>query len=449
MIKTKTQLIVRLCPDSDLSAGQFALEWLWATRDGSPADGPDDTLRNGDLEQLSQWRQELSVDEQDLPIILIVSGFIASSHQVHLQDNQRKHWQQALPYLLEEQLASDIDSQHLVFAQAADDTVYAACIRHSTMDSLLKAFTAADLDPVKVVSETQFLKGKEGELAVWLEGNYAFVASHSGFAQWLDRDALDIVVPGLLEDEVDDSGLQDEDETEQAHPVMSGVTVYTDEANNAVAQSLEVLAGQDVPVSCEVRSDASLLFSLLPEMAHSLQKRQLMDFRSGAFKCARRASRRWRQWRPVAIVAGLWVAVELLFNVGSALYFQHQAEILRDENFATYKELRPDDRRVVDVRHNLTRFLRDSSQQQSSADFLNMLKVLSNISDGGIGKSITPKTMDFNDANGRLSLDVQADSFDHINRYVDALKAAGLNARMETGNQDAKGVSARLTVRRA
>ncbi|MTI14335.1 type II secretion system protein GspL [Sansalvadorimonas verongulae] len=449
MIKTKTQLIVRLCPDSDVSVGQLSLEWLWVTQDGSAADDPESTLQVGNLEQLSQWWQTLSDDEQDLPVVLVVSGFMANSHLIHLQENQRRHWQQALPYLLEERLASDIESQHLVSAQIGDDTVYAACIGHSAMTSILQKFAAVDLDPVKVLSETQFLKGKDGELTVWLEGEHAFVASHNSFGQWLDRDALDIVVPGLLEDEAEENGLQEDDAVEHRQPVMAGMTVYTDELNGSAVQRLETLAGQDVPVSCEVRAEASLLPFLLSEMARSLQKRQLLDFRTGAFKCTRKSSRRWRQWRPVAVAAGLWLTIELLFNAGSGFYFQYQAQALRNENFSTYKELRPDDRRVVDVRHNLTRFLRDSSQQQSSADFLNMLKVISNVSDDEIGKGIIPKAMDFNEVNGRLSLDVHADSFELLNRYVDALKSAGLNARMDTGNQDVKGVSARLTVRRA
>ena len=444
MIKTKTQLIVRLRPDSDLSAGRLELEWLWGTREGSEGD-----LYTGSLSELSQWWQELPLEEQDLPIVLLVSGFLSSSHLIHLNENQRKHWQQALPYLLEEQLASDVDSQHLVPVLAADDTVYTSCISNDVMADILQMFKGVELDPVKVVAETQLLQGKGGELTIWLEGNHAFVAAQDGFAQWLDSDALEVVVPGLLEEEVTDNLIQEDEEEEPSHPVITGVTVYGDDSCAETVARLETLAGQDVPVQCESRSEHSLLPSLASQLTVFTQKRRLMDFRTGAFKCTRRASRRWRQWRPVAIAAGLWLTVEVLFNAGSAFYFQYQAEALRDENFATYKELRPDDRRVVDVRHNLTRFLRDSTQQQSSPDFLNMLKAISSISESEIGKNIVPKNMDFNDANGRLSLDVQADSFDILNRYVQELKAAGLNARMENGNQDAKGVSARVIVRKA
>ncbi|WP_281647528.1 type II secretion system protein GspL [Parendozoicomonas sp. Alg238-R29] len=441
----KTQLIVRLRPGSDLNENQFELEWVWGMRDGT-CEG---SLHNGSLEQLAAWRQGLPLDEQDLPVILIVSGSFSSSHVVFLNENQRKHWQQALPYLLEEQLASDLESQHLVFSQIGDDHVHASCIGRDQMSTIVKAFVAADVDPLKVIAETQLLKGKNGLLSVWLEGEHAFVASQNGFAQWLDQDALPIMIPGLLEEEAVDGLVQSDDEDSDHTHIVTGITIYTISPDLPVVGSLVQLAGSDVPVDIQQREHESLLILMMPEFSHLNQKRKLLDFRTGSFKCNRRASRRWRQWRPVAIVAGVWLSVELLFNIGSGFYFQQQAEELRDENFSTYKELRPDDRRVVDVRHNLTKFLRDSSRQKSSADFLNLLQVLSSVSGDDVGKSITPKNMDFNDANGRLSLDVQAESFDLLNRYVDALKAAGLNARMETGNQDAKGVSARLIVRRA
>ena len=442
----RIQLIVRLRPESDLVSGSYALEWCWLNKDRLI----DGDIYQGSLSELVTWRESLELDEQDLPVHLLVSGHMSSCHRMSLNENQRKHWQQALPYLLEEQLASDLESLHLVsFAETGQEFVNAGCIARKQMETLLDQFISAGIDPQKVMPENQFLTRATDIVSVWLERDAAYIAAPGHFGQLLDRDALSVVLPGLLADDEPADTLQDDDAEAGATFIITGVKVYHGAGDAEAVAMISNIAGGDVPVEDVERSQPSLLPDMLSELAGRGGKSSFLDFRTGDYKCTRRASRRWRQWRPLAIAAGLWLGLELLFNVGTGFYFQNRAEALRDENFATYRELRPDDRRVADVRYSLTRFLRDANNQGSEAVFLGMLKTLSQVSSGETGKNITPRNMDFNDANGRLSMDVQAGSFDALNRYLDKLKEAGLNAKMETGNQDAQGVSARLTVRSA
>ncbi|MCL6271148.1 type II secretion system protein GspL [Sansalvadorimonas sp. 2012CJ34-2] len=447
----KTQLVVRIAPDASLSSTDFMLEWVYASREATCV-GP---ILTGTLSELSAWRATQTLNEQDLPIFLIVPGCLAASFRMHLNDNQRKHWQQALPFLLEEKLAFDLESQFLVSAlDSSGDSTRSSCISHKAIKQLIELFVSAGADPQKVIAETQFFKGEQGVLSIWLEGDHALLAKGNGYGQLLDIEALPVIIPGLLEDEPTPAmeGVEDpeeEDSLSQDNDLVTSVRIYTGPGDEQTFQEIIQIAEKNVPVERVARDNQSLFFDVIPAISEKIKKRTLLDFRTGAYKCARRASRRLRQWKPVAIAASLWLGVELVFNVSSGFYFEHRADVLRAENLATYQQLRPGDKTVVDVRDRLTKFLRSASSQKSEAVFLDILQTISKVTDGETGKTITPRNMDFNEANGRLSLDVQATNFDILNRYLDELRAAGLNARMETGNQDTQGISARLTVRKA
>ena len=154
----KTQFIVRIRPGSHLSANGLQLEWVFLNRDGQI----EGDLLSGDLGQLSGWWQQQPAETSEVPVVVIVPGNIAVSHELTLDDTQRKHWQQVTPFLLEEQLASDLETQYLTSALASDGhSVNVANIAHDSMKTLLEILLNASVDPQKVFVETQLFPGAE------------------------------------------------------------------------------------------------------------------------------------------------------------------------------------------------------------------------------------------------------------------------------------------------
>ncbi len=448
----KAQLVVRIEPDASLASKDFRLEWAYAGKD----EANEAEIYSGSLQELAEWQAEQSLDDQDLPIVVLVPGSLASTHRQELTENQRKHWQQALPFLLEEKLASELESQFLVSAlDASGETARCSCINHWDMAQIIEQFVPAGVNPQKVVAETQLFKGENGVLSIWLEGSYALLARGEHYAQLLDTTSLDVIIPSLLDDEThhQEDDIETVDENGEHQPpsaeLIAAVRIYAGAGDKERYSELAEHAGKSVPVVLVERQSDSLFPDEIQRLTEAMAQRALLDFRTGNYKCTRRTSRRLRQWKPVALTASVWLGLELLFNISSGFYFSYRADQLHSENLELYHELRPGDRTVVDVRDRLTKFLRSANTRQNDAVFLGVLQTLSRISDGEVGKSIKPLNMDFNETSGRLSLDVRAVSFDLLNRYLEELRTAGLNARMETGNQDAQGVSAKLTVRNA
>ncbi len=59
-----------------------------------------------------------------------------------------------------------------------------------------------------------------------------------------------------------------------------------------------------------------------------------------------------------------------------------------------------------------------------------------------------PQAMDFNDSSGHLVFEFQAANLEVVNKFMDELRAGGLQTRLDSANQDKGGVIARMTVAR-
>ena len=456
----KVQVIVRIqtgvwpeafiaTGDSDgeyaTETGAVALQWL-RTDDL-------DSVHRGSVQQFRVWYQSLGFTEE-APVILLVPGTFGSFHHIFLQGAQKKHWQQALPFLVEEKLAADLESQHLVAMPGADNSAaIVGCIDHGLMRSLLDFFHQHDIELQKMLPEAQLIPEIRQILQVWLDGPEAWVSYPGQAAQKVDLAALEVLLPALITDPLTEAGSSDEDTPEADSPLEAEPDIIVEVHIYAPVESeseASVLAGKltGLPVEVLGLEENGLFAQSVSALLSQTDTRKQINYRTGLYKSARRSSRLWKLWKPVAVAASVCLVADMALHVGSGVYFQSGAEQLKGDNLALYQEIVPGDKTVVDVRDRLLKVLKKSQQPVQAAAFLEALQILSRVTADNKGK-VVPKSLDFNDTNGKVSLDVTAGNFEDLNRYLEALRAAGLKASMETGNKDKQGIVARLTMRKA
>ena len=446
----KIELIVRVKPDSATTCDPLSLEWIMCDGNTTEVAEPFE----GDLTRLSQWYEENTTADAEHLITLLVPGSMASCHVPKLQEAQRKHWQQVVPYLLEERLAFDLESQHIVstLSASADDSVVSSCISHEILSSLLEQFRSKGLSPHRVIPETQLFQGEEGTLSIWLENGYALVATDQDCAQLVDSEGLPVLLPtsGEAASFPDCEYSNGEPEQGLADKISAKpkVRIWSGPASSVLCEQLHTALPSSVAVE-QIQRDSDSLFPLSLSMLFNRDSRtKILDFRVGHYKCAR-TNRQLSKWKPVAVLACIWLALEVGIRVASGFYFHHQADQLSASNQATYKELRPGGRRVVDIKSDLMKVLRDATIRSHDPVFLEVLKIVSRTSTGDSERGLVPKNIDYNETGQRISLDVQASSFEILNQHLETLRTAGLQVVMEAGNQESDRVSARLTVRKS
>ncbi|MCF7200855.1 type II secretion system protein GspL [Pseudomonas oligotrophica] len=147
-------------------------------------------------------------------------------------------------------------------------------------------------------------------------------------------------------------------------------------------------------------------------------------------------------WKPLLATLGLILVVQLGFNLAQGWYFDRQAEAYGEASLALYRELFPQDTRIVDLRAQFTDHLSRGAGGQ--AGFLRLLEHVANAL--AEGTPVTVSQVDYNEDRGDLALQVQAGDFAALEQLRQQLAQAGQAVQLGSASRDGAGVSARVVI---
>lgn len=446
------ELVIRIMPSVHGEGVTSLVQWLMRGQ----ASDQEMTVRQGCLSDLCVWAEQVQKETPEQwpeQITVLLPGTLAGLHRLVVTSAQKKHLQRALPYLIEENLIGNVEEQHIVgLPEPGRDTVLVGYLPVAVMQELMDTLTESGLEPASIVPENSLWHVDNQTIMLLFEQEMVTIASYEKSAQTMDCEALPLLFrqylhPELVGQDVAVS-VDDDNDRLQTENTITAIKVLS-EHNESKAHLARVaaLAGDGVKTEHQDISGGSVLSALASLLSEQRQAMTLMEFRSGPFECPKKADERWRQWYPAAWVAGIWLALELVFYLGQGAWFRFQAAHYYASNHELYKSINPDDRSVVDVRNRFNSLLKRAGTVRTGDGFLPILHTLSSVNARASAKGVNPKSLDFNASGDEVTLNVAAVSFEAINRYLEALRAAGLKATMKTANQEGNTVIARLSMR--
>lgn len=149
-----------------------------------------------------------------------------------------------------------------------------------------------------------------------------------------------------------------------------------------------------------------------------------------------------RPWRPLFAVLGLVLLVQLGFNLAQAWYLQEQGDRYAEASVALYRELFPEDRRIVNLRAQFAEHIGQGSA--ASARFMRRLDEVAGVLAEGLPVSIGQ--LDYNEARGDLALQVRAGDFAALEQLRRRLGEVSQGVQMGSASRDGDGVAARVVI---
>ncbi|GAD61614.1 type II secretion system protein GspL, partial [Aquipseudomonas alcaligenes] len=158
----------------------------------------------------------------------------------------------------------------------------------------------------------------------------------------------------------------------------------------------------------------------------------------------REPSGHWARWRPLAALLGLWLVLQWGFNLAQGWYLQCEGERYAEASEALYRELFPEDSKLINLRAQFDQHLAEAQgggQQQ-------LLQLLDQAAAaiGEEGARVQVQQLDFNAERGDLALNLQASDFSALESLRTRLQEAGLAVDMGSASREDNGVSARLVI---
>lgn len=152
----------------------------------------------------------------------------------------------------------------------------------------------------------------------------------------------------------------------------------------------------------------------------------------------------WKRWQAVAGLVGLWLVLQWGFNLAQAWQLQHKSDVIASANAALYRELFPQDSKLINLRSQLDQHLAEGASSGQSR-LLSLLGQASSAvqADGGL---VRVQQLDFSEIRGDLALQLQAPDFDALERLRQRLVDSGLPVQLGSASRENNGVSARLVL---
>jgi len=296
-------------------------------------------------------------------VVVLVPGADVILTRVAVPTRNRARMAAAVPYLLEEQLAADVDETH--FALGERDTegqVAVAVVSQARMDAWLARLAEAGLYANKLIPETLLLPYQAGEWSLLIEPEAVTLRTGvQGGMAFDTANAVFMMQHALAEREVKPTAFW--------VWLAGGTTTAMIPDEPGVELISDVL---DVPP-----------LAFLVRRAHDPA---IIDLLQGQYSRRERLGKVWRPWRPAAVLLAVWAVLQ--FGITFYHYRELRAEegSLRNEVARIYLQTFPDAKRVVDARVQMEQHL--AALRGGDGDVGGFVKLLAAVAAGLDGVDI-------------------------------------------------------------
>jgi general secretion pathway protein L len=389
---------------------QLAGQLVWyppGSDDGfEPLDSPEA------FERLNGWAKQPRAS-----FCFAVPGTDVSLITAEFSAAEKKHIGKALPFILEEQLVSDVEDQHFSSVLLSKTSFCAAvCAKQKMLEWQVLLAAAPGVNTW--VSEPQLLPWEPGEWVLVLEPNYAIVRTSGAEGFSIERDLLPSLLKAVL---ATDGGVPDA-------VIVYGVDQVRDKAllPESVRDLMQWRQGDFQTAVMLSREDNVTVNLLQGEYAHRLP-----------------LGRWWSQWRVVAAVLVAAFTLQLVAGYANYVDLEQENLALRQAIETSYRRAFPRGA-LVDPEKQVRRQLDALRGTAQASGFTHMLNRVGKIVAAKPGAAIA--SINYSDKGGDMRINITAGGFEAVESIRTQMTAAGLEAVMESSNAQGDQVRARLRI---
>ena len=320
-----------------------------------------------------------------------------------------KHLSKSLPYMMEEQVAEDVEELHFVASALGEEQFLVAFTRQDKMADWVEQLSFND--SLKVFGPEALCLPLEGdECCAVVDGDEVVLRWSDAHGARVDLSLLSTVLDSLAE-------------------IPSSLVIYGTDREQVVSQLTD-----DQAALVDWRHGGWGALLLLTKSAPQVNLRQ------GSFAPPLPLVKWWGVWKAVAIAASVALILQFVSDVSQFQTLKQQNLELRSAIQDSYRKANPRGA-VVDAEKQLDRQIAEFAGEESVTAFTPKLVdvVTATMAESGRVTSI-------NYTSGQLRLNLTAQDFASVEQIRQALERAGLKATLETSSARGDEVRARLRI---
>ena len=397
-----------------------------------------------------------------LKTIVLVPGQHVVLAQVNIPSKQSRQIQLALPFMLEEGLANEMNDNFLALGpRLAKGNLSVAVVTHKHMTHWLTQLTDARIKADCLVPETLLLPRDEQRncLLVGADRSWLRYADYQGLVfantQWptvidgLDEEAKH---RGFMLMSAGDESAKSE--LEHIKNVLDRTMPVVEPSNTLDENTLSASALLSDKGASIVKIEAHWLTPLHAFAEEILTgNKALLNFSllQGPYKPKGPALSLGFNWKPLAAVAALWFVCLITLQLLSAHRLSEEAANYTKEAETLYRQYFPEDKRIVDIKSQTLAHLKRGGVSGSERSALELLhpagKSVYQFNQQNKTQPLQISRLSFEQRQGDLLLDVRAKQFNQLDQLKVMLEKEGLKVEIGSAVAQGDGVESRLKIK--
>ena len=251
------------------------------------------TLINEQGECISQLSQgslsDISSMAKGKHATVLLDAACLTLHKVNIPSQNRQRQLQAVPFALEEQLASDIEDMHFALGKktSAQDLPVIS-INKSLLDTTLAAFKDAGIYIDLLSTDVLALPFVDNSWTIFIDEDNVLIKTDHDMGYYCDRNNLSVILANLL----------------KKRSTPESIHFYHKDDDTHAA---ELLSSIDISLNIKTYSSHPV-----EVFAHHLADARQANILQGEYTPKREGTVALLPWKSVAALVGLWILVQML-----------------------------------------------------------------------------------------------------------------------------------------
>ena len=348
-------------------------------------------------------------------VVFIAPGEHVLSVSCEVPGRSTAQIRRALPYVVEEFIASDLERVHIANGPIRRGQPVRCCvIENELLRDWLACLNTLGVCPGHLVSEAELLPAIPRGASVLIDNGTALLRTEEQAAS-VDRGNL---LPAITS-------------------LQPGRLTLIGGALTDIEMSQLDLEIEAAPEAAPVASGAVLDY--LAERWR--QSHTALNLLQGDYTAEVRGRGERAQWYGVAWLGAAWLLLGLLGTIATGVWSGLQADALETESLAIYRSIFPQDQSatVQNIRRRMQARLgeRPETVGKSVIEYAADLAAV-------MDPSMTLLGIDYHQARGEFATELLVRRYDDVDRVREALEARGVDAEITSAEQVEAGVQARL-----
>ena len=391
-------------------------QYIWTELPGTSASaGALMQSAGGSLADLKQY-----IGDGHYQLIFLAPAGDVLVKTVEFSANERKHILKTVPYLLEENLISDIDDLHIVMAKPGSDSLTVAAVDEENMAHWLALFEEAGLTLHLCLPEQLVLLPQQNWSLFYWDQQYLF-RNQQGMVYVIDSANIEMAMNIA---------------TEQFAELPASINlIVSDEmekeaALNGLPDALSHLINMEVK-------------PLQVSISEQLSFASTWNFLQGKFARTAQWAAIWKQWQVAVIMLAVAFVVHTGVSYGEFQQLDAQNLTLRQEIEKVHRTIFPKGQ-IVDPKRQMETELK-RLKGGGSGGFVIILEKIGGAMNGAAGLELNSISYDVK--NGDVRLDLVVENFQEVEKIKSGVEKHGLMVELLNSNAQGQKVRARLRVK--